>query len=98
MHVGQTAFLRFSAFDQRTTPEIDGTVMIVSADLVQNDKTNERYYSARIAIPPQKIQDLGLTVLPGMPVEAFIRTDDRTVVSYLMKPLNDQIRKAFRER
>jgi len=98
VHVGQTAFLRFSAFDQRTTPEIDGTVMIVSADLIQEDKTNERYYTARIAIPPQKIQDLGLALLPGMPVETFIRTDDRTVVSYLMKPLNDQIRKAFRER
>ena len=52
----------------------------------------------RIAIPPERLQELGLTLLPGMPVETFIRTDDRTVVSYLMKPLNDQIKKAFRER
>ena len=98
VHVGQTAFLRFSAFDQRTTPEIDGTVTIVSADLVQDDKTNEQYYSARIAIPPQKIQRPGAHPSAGNARETFIRTDDRTVVSYLMKPLNDQIRKAFRER
>jgi HlyD family secretion protein len=98
MHVGQTAVLRFSAFDQRTTPEIDGTVTTVSADLVKDEKSNEQYYTARIAIPQQKIQELGLALVPGMPVEAFIRTNDRTVVSYLMKPLNDQIMKAFRER
>jgi HlyD family secretion protein len=98
VHVGQVAVLRFSAFNQRTTPEIDGTVTIVSADLVQNERTGERYYSARIAIPQQRLQDLGLTLVPGMPVETFIRTDARTVVSYLMKPLNDQIMKAFRER
>ena len=98
VHVGQTAVLRFSAFSQRTTPEIDGTVTVVSADLIQDPKTNERYYSVRIAIPQPRIRDLGLTLIPGMPVETFIRTDDRTVVSYLMKPLSDQIMKAFRER
>ena len=53
---------------------------------------------ARIAIPQQRLQDLGLKLTPGMPVEAFIRTEDRTVVSYLTKPLGDQIAKAFRER
>ncbi len=98
VRVGQTAVLRFSAFDQRTTPEIDGSVTIVSADLVKDDKTNETYYSARIAIPPQRLQELGLKLLPGMPVEAAIRTDDRTIVSYLTKPLSDQMQKAFRER
>ena len=98
VHVGQTAVLRFTAFNQGTTPEIDGTVTVVSADIVQDPKANERYYTARIAIPQIRIKDLGLTLVPGMPVEAFIRTDDRTVVSYLMKPLNDQIMKAFRER
>ncbi len=98
VHVGQTAVLRFAVFDQRTTPEIDGTVMVVSADIVDDEKTKERYYSTRIAVPSQKLKELGLKLLPGMPVEAFIRTDDRTVVSYLMKPFNDQINKAFRER
>lgn len=98
LHVGQQAVLRFSAFSQRTTPEIDGIVTVVSADLVQDVKTNERYYTARIAIPEPRLRDLGLTLIPGMPVETYIRTDDRTVVSYLMKPLSDQIMKAFRER
>jgi len=98
VHVGQKAALRFSAFNQRTTPEIDGIVTLVSADLIQDPKSNERYYSARIAIPEPRLRELQLTIIPGMPVEAFIRTDDRTVVSYLMRPLSDQINKAFRER
>jgi HlyD family secretion protein len=98
VYAGQKAVLRFSAFNQRATPEVDGSVAVVSADLVQDEKRNERYYSARITIPQQKLQDLRLTLLPGMPVEAFIRTDDRTIASYLMKPLSDQIKKAFRER
>ena len=98
VHVGQSAVLRFTAFDRRTTPEIDGTVTVVSADLVDDQKTNEHYYSARISIPDKRISELNLQLVPGMPVEVFIRTGDRTVVSYLMKPLNDQIEKAFRER
>ena len=97
-HVGQTAVLRFTAFDRRTTPEIDGTVTVVSADLVEDQKTNEHYYLARISIPEKRIGDLNLQLVPGMPVEVFIRTGDRTVISYLMKPLKDQIEKAFRER
>jgi HlyD family secretion protein len=98
VYAGQKAVLRFSAFNQRTTPEIDGIVTVVSADLVQDPKTNERYFSARIAIPEPRFRELQLTIIPGMPVEAFIRTGDRTVVSYLMKPLSDQINKVFRER
>jgi HlyD family secretion protein len=98
VHVGQTAYLRFAAFDQGATPEIKGTVTVVSADLVEDEKTDERYYSIRISIPQRGLKDLGLILQPGMPVEAFIRTDDRTVISYLVKPLNDQITKAFRER
>jgi HlyD family secretion protein len=98
VYTGQKAVLRFSAFNQRTTPELDGIVTVVSADLVEDPKTNERYYSARIAIPEARLRELQLTVIPGMPAEAFIRTHDHTVVSYLMKPLSDQINKAFRER
>ena len=101
VHVGQTAVLRFSAFNQRTTPEIDGKVTLVSADLVQDakdPKPSEGYYSVRIAIPEERLRDLKMQLVPGMPVECFIRTDDRTVISYLVKPLRDQIEKAFRER
>ncbi len=97
MHPGQNAGLRFSAFDLRTTPEVEGTITTVSADLVQDSKTNEHYYSARIAIPAERIAELSLPLVPGMPVEAFIRTDSRTVISYLMQPLQDQIEKALRK-
>jgi HlyD family secretion protein len=95
LHVGQTAVVRFSAFNQRTTPETDGTVTFVSADLVQDPITNERYYSARITIN-QKLNDSELGLMPGMPVEVFIRTHNRTVISYLMKPLTEQIMRSSR--
>ena len=98
VRVGQPAVLRFSAFDQRTTPEIDGEVIRISADLIKDAKTNEQYYSVRIGIPEERVRGLSLQLVPGMPVESFIVTDERTVLSYLMKPLNDQITKAFRER
>ena len=94
----QTAMLRFSAFDQRTTPEIEGQVTRISPDLVQDPKNNEAYYMVRVAIPEEQVKSLHLALVPGMPVESFIRTDDRTVISYLVKPLRDQIEKAFRER
>ena len=98
VRIHQTAMLRFSAFDQRTTPEIDGEVTRISPDLVEDPKKNEEYYTVRIAIPEEHLKSLKLELVPGMPVECFIRTDDRTVISYLVKPLRDQIEKAFRER
>ena len=99
VRIGQTASLRFSAFSQRTTPEITGTVSRVSADVTTEQRTGATYYTARIAIDPSEISRLGdVKLLPGMPVEAFIKTGDRTVGSYLTKPLYDQIARAFRER
>ena len=98
VRVGQSAVLRFSAFDQRTTPEIDGEVVRISPDIVKDAKTNEEFYSVRIGIPEERVQALSLKLVPGMPVESFIVTEERTVLSYLMKPLQDQLTKAFRER
>ena len=94
------AVLRFSAFNQRTTPEIDGTV---SRDLGRHhapiSAPGSSYYTIRIAMPPEEVARLGeVKLVPGMPVEAFIQTGDRTVISYLVKPLHDQIKRAFRER
>jgi HlyD family secretion protein len=97
--LGQPAVLRFSAFNQRTTPEINGTVVRISGDIVLDQKSGATYYLVHISTPPQEIARLdGLKLLPGMPVEAFIQTDARTVLSYLVKPMRDQIMKAFRER
>ena len=99
VRVGQTAALRFSAFSQRTTPEINGAVSRVSADVTTEQRTGIAYYTARIAIGPDELARLGdVRLVPGMPVEAFIKTADRTVGSYLTKPLFDQVARAFRER
>ena len=96
--LGQSAALRFSAFNLRTTPEIFGTVSRVSADTTTDQHTNQSYYTVRIALPSEQVARLGnVKLVPGMPVEAFIKTGDRTVISYLMKPLSDQINRAFRE-
>jgi HlyD family secretion protein len=96
---GQQAVMRFSAFNQRTTPELNGEVVRLSADVSEDQKTGIRYYTVRIAVPQMEIDRLGgLTLVPGMPVESFIQTNSRTVMSYLVKPLQDQVNRAFREK
>jgi HlyD family secretion protein len=96
--IGQSATLRFSAFNFRTTPEISGRVSQVSADITTDQRTNQSYYTIRVGMTAEEIARLGnVRLVPGMPVEAFVKTGDRTVMSYLMKPLSDQINRAFRE-
>lgn len=98
VRVGQEASLRFSTFDQRTTPEIFGRVTKVSADVFTDDTTGISYYTAEIEPNAGEIERLGdVEVLPGMPVDAFIRTTDRTPLNYLTKPLTDYFNRAFRE-
>jgi HlyD family secretion protein len=95
--IGQEALLRLSAFNRRTTPEIKGTVSRVAADLIQDQKSGTVFYTARIAVEHNEMARLhGLRLVPGMPVEAFIQTGQRTALSYLMKPFSDQITRAFR--
>jgi HlyD family secretion protein len=99
IHMGQDAVVRFTSFDQRTTPDLDGKVSLISADLDQDEKAGTSFYTLRIALPPEQIARLETTKLvPGMPVEAFIQTKPRTVMSYLVQPMRDQIERAFRER
>jgi len=98
LHVGQKVALRFSTFNQRTTPEIDGRLMRVSADVLKDERTGLSYYTARIDISADQLGRLGMVkLLPGMPVETFIATEERTVLSYLLKPLSDQVLHAFRQ-
>ena len=98
VHVGQAAGLRFSAFDQRTTPEVTGHVIKVSADAYLDEKMGFHYYEAEIALDDGQAELLDhVTLLPGMPVEAFIRTADRSALSYLVKPMSDYFTRAFRE-
>ncbi len=98
VHLGQAAHLRFVAFNQETTPELDGKVAVIGADAVHDDKTNATYFVVRIAIDDGELARLrGLKLVPGMPVECFIETEPRTVLSYLLRPIENQIRRAFRE-
>jgi HlyD family secretion protein len=99
VHLGQSVVVRFPGLGQRTTPEIEGTVSLVSADLTQDEKTGTSYYMIRIALADDQLERLGaVKLMPGMPVESFIETPPRTVLSFLIKPMKDQIEKAFRER
>lgn len=97
VHVGQEASLRFPAFNQRVTPEVKGTVTRVGADLTKETQTNAVFYVARMRVADESQREK-LKLLPGMPVEAFIATGERTALSYLVKPVTDQFARAFRER
>ena len=97
--VGQDVTLRFSAFDQRRTPELEGKVTLVSADAFQNETSGQSFYRAEVQLKEGEIDRLpaDMTLIPGMPVEAFVRTADRSPMDYLIKPLADYFTKAFRE-
>jgi HlyD family secretion protein len=99
VYPGQNVALRFSSFNQQTTPEIEGRLVRVSADVSQDQRTGLSYYTVRIDISNDQLKKLGaVKLLPGMPVESFIATEKRTVLSYLTKPLSDQLLRAFRQR
>ena len=97
--VGQSVKLRLSAFDQRTTPELVGHVTQISADSIEDQNTGQSYFRAEIALNPGEAEKLpdGSVLLPGMPVEAFIRTGDHSPMAYLVKPMADYFARAFRE-
>ncbi len=97
--IGQEVSLRFSALDQRTTPELFGTVALVSADAFTDDTTRASFYRAEIRLNEGELARLpdGVTLIPGMPVEAFIRTADRTPLNYLVRPLMDYVARTFRD-
>ncbi|MGZ9809566.1 HlyD family type I secretion periplasmic adaptor subunit [Pseudoroseicyclus sp. H15] len=99
IYVGQSAGLRFSAFDQRQTPELDGRVMQVSADSFNDEATGRSFYRAQIELNEGELARLpeGMDLLPGMPVEAFIATAARSPMAYFLKPFTDYFAKAFRE-
>lgn len=98
IYKGQPARIRFSAFNRRTTPEIDGTVEQVSADATLDPDTGSYRFMVRVTLDEGERGRLGsVPVVPGMPAEVFIQTEQRQVLSYLLKPMTDQFVKAFRE-
>jgi HlyD family secretion protein len=103
VRTGQVAFIRFPAFNQRTTPEIEGRVTRVSADVRKegdgpNGQAGPSFYVARVTIPEDGLSKLkNFNLLPGMPAEVHFQTASRTAISYLIKPLQDQVARAFKE-
>lgn len=99
IYVGQDVTLKFSSLDQRNTPDLFGKVTLVSADAFEDQNTGASYYRAEVELNPDEAQRLpeGTVLIPGMPVESYIRTQDRSPLSYLVKPLADYFVKAFRE-
>ncbi len=96
--VDQQTIVRLTAFSQQSTPELNGTVSLVSADVSQDEKSGAYYYTVHIAVPESEVARLaGLQVVPGMPADVFIQTTSRTVISFLTRPLRDQVMRAFRE-
>jgi HlyD family secretion protein len=99
VHVGQKTFVRLSAFNQRTTPQVSGLVSYVSADLTHDRQTDAGYYTVKITLPNEERHRLGtLQLVSGMPAEVFLQTASRTMMSYLLKPITDQLQRAFSER
>jgi HlyD family secretion protein len=105
VEVGAPVRIRIAAGNRRTTPDLDGEVMVVSPDLVREPLAtpsgiqNQAYYIARVALSKADIKAIGdLQLVAGMPVEVYIRTQDRTPLDYLLKPLHEQIARTFRER
>jgi HlyD family secretion protein len=98
LHANQPVLLRFSAFSQRTTPQINGTISWVSPEITQDKNSGKSYYTAHVIVPQSEINRLkGLKIIPGMPVEAFAQTESRTVLTFLLKPFRDQLMRTFRE-
>jgi len=98
VYPGQPVTLRLPTFDARTTPEIFGQIVRVSPDAFVDQGTGLTYYQAEVLPNPGEVDRLnGQVLLPGMPVEAYLRTDDRTPLGYLIKPLADYFNRAFRE-
>lgn len=96
---GQQAFVRFSAFNQRVTPQLKGQVSFVSPDTTRDQQTGTSYFTVRIMLPEEERRLLaGLQLVSGMPAEVFMQTGSRTMLSYLSKPIMDQFQRAFVER
>lgn len=100
VHVGQKAVLRFQTFDRRHTPDLQGTVRRISADITTNERTGQSFFTVQLTINPGEEKFLGPTaeILPGMPIEAFIQTTERTPFDYLVRPLTSYFGKSMLER
>ena len=99
IRLGAPTHLRFTAFNQRETPELNGEVSRISADISEDKKNGQNFYTVRIRVPDDELARLGnVKLVPGMPVDAYIQTTSRTMMSYLLRPMADQLRRSFRDK
>jgi HlyD family secretion protein len=99
VHMGQETRVRFTAFNQRTTPELTGKLFRIASDVTKDPQTGFNYFSGAVTLPDDELKRLqGLKLIPGMPADAFVKTGERTFASYITKPLTDQMQRSFRER
>ena len=95
---GSAADIRLTAYKQRTTPLVQGSVSYVSGDRLLDTQTGAPYYVVHIGVPPGALADAGnLRLQAGMPAEIFIRTDNRSALDYLLAPVTSYLRRGMRE-
>lgn len=98
LQIGQTAVVRFPGLDQKLTPQIEGTVINIDADLTEPRNAGMPYFIARVSVDPSSLKGTGgIKLLLGMPAQVFFETTPRTPLSFILQPLTDQINRAFRE-
>jgi len=100
LYPGQTVVLKLSSLDPRVTPDLQGVVKFISPDLIRDQGTGQAYYEMRITVSEAETAKLpkGTRLVPGMPVETFAQTGERTVLSYLLQPVTEQFSRVFTER
>ncbi|MCG7521572.1 HlyD family type I secretion periplasmic adaptor subunit [Ruegeria sp. Ofav3-42] len=98
LQIGQTTRVRLSAFAQADVPEASGRIFDISADALEDDRTGEPYFKARVKLDAdQPIEVAALDLVPGMPADLFVNTGERAVISYLSQPIRDRLAKTFIE-
>ncbi|MEC8374963.1 MAG: HlyD family type I secretion periplasmic adaptor subunit [Pseudomonadota bacterium] len=99
LRVGQSARVKLSGFQQRTTPELIGKLQYVSADSMLDERSGMTYFIIRVSIAAEELAKLPSEgLIPGMPAEVFVQTGERTALEYLLQPLSDTIDRAWREK
>jgi membrane fusion protein, epimerase transport system len=97
VRAGTGADVRLTAFKQRTTPLVAGSVSYVSGDRMVDPQTGAAYYTVHVDVPPERLSEASLRLQAGMPAEVFIRTDERTTFDYLLAPVTSYLRRSMRE-
>lgn len=98
LQIGQQTRIRLSAFAQADVPEAAGRIFDISADALEDDRTGEPYYKARVKLDRNQPADVAaLDLVPGMPADLFVNTGERAVITYLSQPLSDRLARTFIE-